>query len=110
MKKKFGKPCNRCCSILVNNHTWYVKHNNPTGSFIIMFRDNQALNLNIREGGSVMNTWDNNSKTWGAEVLTITQFHSAFKPLIFLLHLILIMDLLLIIKVIILLYFQIDLI
>jgi hypothetical protein len=57
---------------------WKVFWSAGEGSVIIMFGNKQALHLNVRGNGTVMNTWDGNN--WGAEVWNINQFHNAGRP------------------------------
>ncbi len=57
---------------------WKVFWSAGEGAVVIMFGNKQALHLNVRGNGTVMNTWDGNN--WGTEVWNINQFHNAGRP------------------------------
>ena len=61
---------------------WDVNWNVGVGSIIFYIGDTnkQALHLNIRESVTIMNSYD---ERWGEENKSITQFHSAPRPLKF---------------------------
>ena len=79
------------CGVRINNtvkeyiqegEMWDVNWNVGVGSIIFYIGDTnkQALNLNIRESLTIMNSYD---ERWGEENKSITQFHSASRPLKF---------------------------
>ena len=74
---------NTCGIIITDSKTWNISWNDTADSYIIFYvGNNQALHLNIRDTMTVMNTYVNGS--WGQpEDRTITQFHSAQRPINF---------------------------
>ena len=77
----FNETDNICGIIIANSKTWNVNWNESIGHIIFYVGNNQALHLNIRDTLTIMNTYVNGS--WGQDNKTITQFHSAPRPINF---------------------------